>query len=183
MVPLKEAFTSKIGPCHFGEWQVWFVSHKIMIFENRVWVWNHFGVEIFLIFHFHFSPPIMLNWWVKNFFQKDEFLYGVPPKPFACDVSDVTITSKVRWKSLFFSKKFRDPTKPIFRFKMCIFCNFGPWPIYWARRDFRFWGVIFSIWIKIDQVMNILSFCLTNCIPINRNLLSCTTYQIPHTFL
>jgi len=32
----------------------------------------------------------------KKNFQKDEFLYGVPPKPFACDVSDVTITSKVR---------------------------------------------------------------------------------------
>ena len=34
--------------------------------------------------------------------------------------------------------------------------HFGPWPICWTRRDFRFWGVIFSIWIKIDQVMSIL---------------------------
>ena len=34
-------------------------------------------------------------------------------------------------------------SKPIFRFKMCIFRNFGPWPIYWARRAIRFWGVIF----------------------------------------
>ena len=30
--------------------------------------------------------------------------------------------------------------------------------------------------------MNILSFCLTNCISINRNFLSHITYQIPHAF-
>ena len=77
-----------------------------------------------------------------------------------------------RKEYLYFKKKNRDPTfvNPFFGSKCVFFCNFGPWPIYWARRDFRFWGVIFSIWIKIDQVMNILSFCLTNCIPINRNL-------------
>ena len=67
---------------------------------------------------------------------------------------------KQNWKSLCILKKFRDPTKPIFRFKNVFFCYFGPWPIYWARRDFRFWGVIFSIWIKIDQVMSILIFVL-----------------------
>ena len=42
---------------------------KIMIFENRVWVWNHFGGEFFWIFHFHFSPLIMLNWRVNFFFD------------------------------------------------------------------------------------------------------------------
>ena len=74
----------------------------------------------FLDFHSQRHHPFTLKWWAI-FFQKDEFLYGVPLKPFACDVSDVTITSKVRWKSLCIFKKFRDPTKPIFRFKKCIF--------------------------------------------------------------
>jgi len=77
-------------------------------------------------------------------------------EPFQCEVSDVTLTSKGRWKV----KKFRDRTKPIFWFKKCIFCHFGPWPICWARQDFRFWGVVFLIWIKIDQVMSILIFVL-----------------------
>ena len=143
---------------------------KMMNFANRARVENQYGIKFFLIFHSQKHSPFTLKWWAKFFFQKDEFLYGVPHQPFVCDVTDVTITSKVRWKNLCIFKKFRDPTKPIFQFKKRIFCNFGPRPIYWARRDFRFWGVIFSIWIKIDQVMKILSFCLTNCIPINRNL-------------
>ena len=75
-------------------------------------------------------------------------------------------------KTLCIFKKIRDPifVNPFFGSKCLFFCNFGPWPLNQARWDFRFWGVIFPIWIKMDQVMNILSFCLTNCIPINRNL-------------
>ena len=46
----------------------------------------------------------------------------------------------------------------------CILDYFGHWPMYWARRYFRFWGVDSPIWINIDQVINVLSFCLTNCI-------------------
>ena len=41
---------------------------------------------------------------------------------------------------------------------------FGPWPLNRARRDIQFWGVNFSIWTKIDWVMAISSFRLTNCI-------------------
>ena len=123
----------------------------------------------FWIFHSQKHPPFTLKWWAKNFFQKDEFLYGVPHQTLClwcqwCERVSVWTT---------FSKNFVTPLNPFFGSKGVFFCNFGPWPIYWARRYFRFWG---------DQVLNILSFCLTNCIPINRNLLSCTTYQIPHTF-
>ena len=48
--------------------------------------------------------------------------------------------------------------------RKCTFCNFGPLPICRARRDIQFWGVNFSIWRKIDWVMAISSFRLTNCI-------------------
>ena len=197
--------------------------------------------SIFLDFSLPKTFPLYSKMMSNFFFQKDEFLYGVPPKPFECDVSHLSITSKVRWKSLYMDnifKKFRDPTKPIFHLspvflgvfdknfhkifnififeieelelhpptlqvkytlrwhisqalyqnnefsksskdkkpfsdaqffhfsvpKIIFFCLFGPWPINWARRDIQFWGVDFSIWIRIDWVMGIGSFCLTNCI-------------------
>ena len=59
----------------------------------------------FWIFHSQKHPPFTLKWWAKFFFQKDEFLYGVPPKPFACDVSwcDHHLKGKVK-ESLYFQK-------------------------------------------------------------------------------
>ena len=43
---------------------------KMMIFENRVRVENHFPVEIFEIFHFQKHAPNMENTWVKKNFHK-----------------------------------------------------------------------------------------------------------------
>ena len=57
----------------------------------------------FLDFSLPKISPLYSKMMIKNFFQKDEFLYRVPTKPFVCDVSDVTIEGKVK-ESLYFEK-------------------------------------------------------------------------------
>ena len=46
-----------------------------MNFEKKVWVETPYGVKNFQHFHFQKHSPIILKWWAKNIFKKNDFLY------------------------------------------------------------------------------------------------------------
>ena len=125
---------------------------------------------------FHLSP-VFLGVFDKNFHKIfNIFIFEIEELELHPPTLQVKYTlrwhiSQALYQNNEFSKSSKDK-KPFsdaqfFHFsvpKIIFFCLFGPWPINWARRDIQFWGVDFSIWIRIDWVMGIGSFCLTNCI-------------------